>query len=138
MTKKLIIHLLLATFAIVSLCAADDASTSSMPVDSANITNLKPDCSMFPLPPKCDPCKYAQPIKGVVCGQGLGKCALKGGTCKINRYDQIYCCPYEHAGCCPIVYFPPDCYSECTTDAQCQPSAKCCGIPCQRCIPAIY
>ncbi|CAF0872633.1 unnamed protein product [Rotaria sordida] len=126
------------TFAIMSLCAADDASISSMPAGSTKIINSKPSCLIYPLPAMCNPCKYGQPIKGVVCGQGSGACALKDGICKMNQYDKIYCCPYEHARCCPTEYSSSKCKLQCTTDAQCKSSEKCCGKFCRRCVPAIY
>ncbi|CAF4137199.1 unnamed protein product [Rotaria sordida] len=138
LSGSLIIHLLLATFAIMSLCAADDASISSMPAGSTKIINSKPSCLIYPLPAMCNPCKYGQPIKGVVCGQGSGACALKDGICKMNQYDKIYCCPYEHARCCPTEYSSSKCKLQCTTDAQCKSSEKCCGKFCRRCVPAIY
>ncbi|CAF2569613.1 unnamed protein product [Rotaria sp. Silwood2] len=150
--KKLIISLLLATFAIIALCAAEDnpihvdkPRAALKPIRTIPPIIIDPSifCLLFPLPDRCNPCKYGQPIRNVTCGQGQRRCAANGGTCKINQYDRAYCCPNEHPGCCPLVVSSPViigrpsfCFPPCITDAQCRSYQKCCGS-CRRCVNAI-
>ncbi|CAF0926632.1 unnamed protein product [Rotaria sp. Silwood1] len=150
--KKLILHLLLATLTIVALCAAQDDRIKidkrrAIPIATRTVPPIvigsKTFCLRFPFSPRCHPCKYSQPIRKAICGQGQSRCELLGGTCKFNQYERAYCCPYEHRGCCPLViYFPiitgrpPICRSpQCRTDAQCKNYEKCCGI-CRQCVNA--
>lgn len=112
-----------------------------IPTISPIIINPELLCALSPMPAKCNPCKFGQPIAGITCGRGERKCATNGGTCKINQYDRAYCCPNEHRGCCPSVPFSPIviqpvlCFPTCQTDAQCKDYQKCCGN-CRRCVNA--
>ena len=111
------------------------------PTISPIIINPNIFCFLSPLPARCNPCKYGQPIAGITCGQGEQKCAANGGTCKVNQFDRAYCCPNEHRGCCPSVASPfvpvlsSFCFPTCRTDAQCEVYQKCCGS-CPRCVNA--
>ncbi|CAF3543986.1 unnamed protein product [Rotaria sp. Silwood1] len=151
--KKLIIRLLLTTLVIISLCTAQDdpieiekPSIIRIPIQTIPPIIINPNilCLLFPLPDRCNPCKYGQPLKNIVCGQGNRECEANNGTCKVNRYDKVYCCPNEHPGCCPTVLPPPVtiplpngnfplCIPTCSTDTQCKSYQKCCGN-CKRCV----
>lgn len=147
--------LLLAIFGAVFLCNAQDEPFEipkpeileipdlpiRIPTIPPIIINPNILCLVSPLPARCNPCKYGQPITGITCGRGEQKCAANGGTCKVNQFDRAYCCPNEHRGCCPPVpslpvLVPPSfCFPTCKTDAQCKVYQKCCGS-CPRCVNA--
>ncbi|CAF3413753.1 unnamed protein product [Rotaria socialis] len=158
---KLTIQLLAATLTIICLCTAQEGPSDIvlLPVTPILIprptikippVTINPNvlCLLFPLPNRCNPCKFGQPLQNVPCGQGQRLCASRNGTCKVNIYDRAYCCPNEHQGCCPpvvsspIVFGPldipihlPVCLPACKTDADCRIYQKCCGT-CNRCTNA--
>ena len=167
--KQFHIFLLVAIFGILFLCNAQDGpfeiekpeipplgeeipDISRLTIQPFTIPRIFPTvspiiinpdifCALVPLPARCNPCKYGQPITGITCGRGERKCAVNGGTCKINQYDRAFCCPNEHRGCCPPVAFSPVvitpafCFPTCQNDAQCKSYEKCCGS-CRRCVNA--
>jgi hypothetical protein len=122
---------------------SSELEKQTIPEDPTIIINPSILCLLSPLPARCNPCKYDQPLKNITCGVGTQKCAANGGTCKFNQYDRAFCCPQEHAGCCPPIPSPPvilpippaKCIDRCTTDAQCKDYQKCCG-DCRRCVNA--
>jgi hypothetical protein len=146
--KQFGIFLLFAVFALIFI---SNAQHSLSEISKRQISQIPPIiinsivlCLQNPLPARCNPCKYGQPITTMPCGQGQEKCAASGGICKVNQYDKAYCCPNEHPGCCPatspvITPLSPInlsiCIPTCKTDDQCKDYQKCCGS-CPRCVNA--
>ncbi|CAF1500755.1 unnamed protein product [Rotaria magnacalcarata] len=168
--NKLSVQLLVATFTIICLCTAqEDPTVIDLPIISPIViprptiklpgptikfppVTINPYvlCFVFPLPNRCNPCKFGQPLQNVPCGQGQNLCASHNGTCKVNIYDRAYCCPNERQGCCPPVASTPIvlanpsitinlplCRPACRTDAECPTYQKCCGS-CSRCANATF
>ena len=147
------------SLSVILFCAAQDGPIELEPPEIPPIKNsidiqpiglptIKPIliwpsiCLLKPMPQGCNPCRFGQPLTGVICGRGEQNCTALGGTCKVNQYDRAYCCPREHPGCCPSIGSPiiilPDpnlCRPTCATDAQCPRHQKCCGS-CRRCLNA--